>query len=67
MTSSVFATQLMKTEWWAAADRISQYKWLARPHEACGMHSPGMNNNVTIAYAEGVFLPSVFLTGLNRV
>lgn len=24
MTSSVFATQLMKSDWWAAADRISQ-------------------------------------------
>lgn len=26
MTSSAFATRLMKTEWWAAADRISQCK-----------------------------------------
>lgn len=43
MTSSVSATRLMKTDWRAAAERISQ------PHEQ-------RNNDVTIADVEVVFL-----------
>lgn len=67
MTSSVFTTQLMKTEWWAAADRISEYKWWAWLHEAHSVHSSEMNNDVTVAYVKAMFLPSIFVAALNGV
>lgn len=67
MTSSVFTTQLMKTEWWAAADSISAYTLWAWLHEAHSEHSPEMNNNITIAHVDGVFLPSSFVAALNGV
>lgn len=40
---------------WAAADGISEYKWRAWSHEACSLYSPGMNNDVNIAYVDECF------------
>lgn len=59
MTSSVFATKLMKSERWAAANRMSQcerWTWWTWPRDACSALSPGLNNDGAFADAGVVLL-----------